>query len=143
MLSSKIINIWKRSSNAEGNPLHVCFSREKYSNVEEIKVLEDGLVDSFDWHRDKQVKSREAAGKCPNDRAILIQNKENLKILKEKFPDVNTFDLDSPFGENIDLEGSFTPNNLCIGDILEIIRDNSVVCVLQVTSPRWPCYKIG
>lgn len=39
------------------------------------------------------------------------------------------------------------PTKACVGDILEVIRDNGdtndVVAVLQISSPRWPCYKVN
>jgi len=51
--------------------------------------------------------------------------------------------MDTPFGENIDVDGEkFTAELLCVGDILEVMRDDKVVCIFQITSPRWPCFKI-
>ncbi|NQV05532.1 MOSC domain-containing protein [bacterium] len=51
------------------------------------------------------------------------------------------FDLDLPttgaFGENLTVEG-LTEFEVCIGDVFEIGE-----ALLQVTSPRSPCYKIG
>jgi len=110
--------------------------------LEVTNVFKDGLENSFDWHRDKQVKERKQAGDYPNDRAILIQTRENLENLKKIFPKLESFDKDSCFGENFTVEGCLEPTKLCVGDILYIKRNDKLVCTLQITSPRWPCYKI-
>lgn len=137
---STIKLLWKRREDAEGNPFHKCFERDPLEG--EIKILIDGLQGSFDWHRDKQVTARKQAGEHPNDRAILIQSRENIEILRKKFPNIGTLEKDSSFGENFYIEGSLLPSNLCIGDIIEIQRGSKCVAVLQITCPRWPCFKI-
>jgi hypothetical protein len=78
--------IWKRSQFAEGNPLHKSFTREP---LEENELIIQGLKDSSDWHRDKQVQERKQTGDSPWDRAILIQTEEHIKTLKNAFPETN------------------------------------------------------
>ena len=143
-MESVVQSIWKRSKFAEGNPMHVSFTRIsiKEEGMDTVQVLHDGIVESFDWHRDKQVTARKGAGDSPEDRALLIQTKENLKRLKEIFPEVATFEINSSFGENLLIEGNLGPKTLCVGDVLHFKRRNEIVCAIKITSPRWPCYKI-
>ncbi len=46
------------------------------------------------------------------------------------------------FGENFLLDGNMSSLTLCVGDELSFLHDDQPVAVLQITSPRWPCYKI-
>jgi hypothetical protein len=48
MSEGVVKKIWKRSSFAEGNPLHKSFSREP---LEENDIIIQGLKDSSDWQR--------------------------------------------------------------------------------------------
>jgi len=139
---SKVVSVWRRSSEAEGNPLHVPFTRLPCTEPGAITLLTDGLVDSVDWHRDKKV-SGEGAGKFPGDRALLIQTSEHLRALQEQFIMLDSFSP-SNFGENLFVEGEFTCSALCVGDVIEVVRgdDCEVVAVVQITSPRYPCNRI-
>lgn len=139
-------NIWRRGADAEGNPLHMSFSREPYPEGVAAVLLKDGLEDSYDWHKDKQVKERKQAGETPEERALLIQADVNIKRLKEHFGDsVKTLDVNASFGENISVAGGslFDPNIMCVGDVIHIQRGPQTVGVVQVSSPRWPCYKVN
>ncbi len=142
---AKVQKVFRRSHEAEGNPLHKSFARTPLE--EEISVEVFGLAGSFDWHRDKQVRERNGAGQHPNDRAILFQTTSNLKRLQSLFPNVPTLFEDNSFGENVlvhDENDEMSADNLCVGDILEVRRTEETreCLVLQITSPRWPCYKV-
>lgn len=147
-----IVQIWRRSGEAEGNPLHKSFTRIA-TPAGEVKLDDLGLEDSHDWHRDKQVRERGEI-KDPGERALLFQSRANIEALKKLFPQATSLARDSAFGENIVLDGDeFIPTKLCVGDVLHVLRkrrssgsssdDNEeVVAILAITSPRWPCYKI-
>ncbi len=45
------------------------------------------------------------------------------------------------FGENVLLD-RWLPGELCVGDVLSVLREGAEVCACQITSPRWPCYKV-
>ena len=160
-----ITSLWKRSADAEGNPMHKAQTRKKiefcHQPVQVIPI--EGITISSDWHRDKQVQERNWVPD-PENRAILIQTYDNKCILQSKFPIFKDNEsYANMFGENMVIKRVYNNDNedqdqkqeakvvtepisacniFCIGDILEISRDGIVVCKLQIASPRWPCYKI-
>jgi MOSC domain-containing protein YiiM len=135
-----IRSVYMRSGDAEGNPMHKSFSR---APADKQPLGVEGIVASFDWHRDRQVTERQGAGRHPHDRALLIQTVANLELLARRFPSLESLREPSSFGENLLLEGaSFSPSQLCVGDVLSVSENGIVVAVLQITSPRWPCYKV-
>jgi hypothetical protein len=142
-LSSRIEGVFLRSPEAEGNPLHKSFSRID-GGSQRVALLTDGLAASADWHRDRQVKERRGAGAAPNDRALLLQCVEHVERLCELVPEAaTTLKHPASFGENVRLRGALRADTLCVGDVLEVrAPSDSIVGLLQVTSPRWPCYKV-
>lgn len=134
-----VLKLFCRSADAEGNPLHKSFTRNVLPGP--VDVSEAGIAISSDWHRDKQVTERQGAGAHPNDRALLLQTRRNLEQLSELFPSAGTLNEDASFGENVLLDGGDVAQ-LCAGDELGVMRGDKCVCVLQITSPRWPCYKV-
>jgi len=110
-----------------------------------VNLLVDfGLEGSCDWSSDKQVRARKTVTD-PGDRAILLQSEENVEWLANKFPSCRERLKERSFGENVRVTGdNFQPHLMCVGDIYKIVRkDTQEVCGrLQVTSPRWPCYKM-
>eukprot|EP01084_Bolivina_argentea_P076731 139095_1 len=147
-----VTSLWKRSDLAEGNPTHKPQTRilipKKQQPVNIIPI--EGMVISSDWHRDIQVKKRNWVPD-PENRAILLQTEENGQILQSLFTDLSIFNNlknVNLFGENVVIKRidknnlESTCNIFCIGDILEIQRNNKIVCELQIASCRWPCYKL-
>ena len=148
-----VTSLWKRSDLAEGNPMHKPQTRiEIKSDEEPVNIIPiEGFVISSDWHRDKQIKERNWIID-PQNRAILIQTQENQNILKKIFTNLQKKCYKNMFGENIVIKRidnslsikkiESTDNIFCIGDILQIKRNSKIVCELQISSPRWPCYKL-
>eukprot|EP01083_Nonionella_stella_P269512 911990_1 len=148
-----VTSLWKRSESAEGNPTHKPQTRiqieAKHQPVEIVPL--EGITMSSDWHRDLQVKQRNWVPD-PGNRAILLQTKENVEILRSTFPNVSIFsdftNNSNVFGENVMMKRfdsdaiESTCSIFCIGDVLEIQRNGYVVGELSIASPRWPCYKI-
>jgi MOSC domain-containing protein YiiM len=89
------------------------------------------------------VTERKGAGKNPHDRALLFQTDTSLALLAQCVPTEVRATLLEPasFGENI-LLSELSPAQLCVGDILTVTREGATVLICQVTSPRWPCYKV-
>lgn len=130
-----LLGVYRRSSEAEGNPLHRSYTRERETKSCAVRV--DGLSGSFDWHRDKQVKERGEVTHA-EDRAILCQFEENVDELKRRFPAaVASLAEESCFGENLRVVGVGCWETICVGDRFAV-RD----VVLEVSAPRWPCYKV-
>jgi len=145
-MTAEVVKLWGRSADAEGNPLHAPFSRVPLHGV--VPLTPEGFVGSRDWHRDRQVRERDGAGPNPNDRALLLQTRGNLRHLQEHFPQLAAkFDdkeaSDAIFGENVLLDGEgFDSDGLCVGDVLRFQRGDTTVARICITAPRWPCYKI-
>ena len=119
-----------------------------------------GVVESFDWHKDRQVVERGAIPD-PEGRAILLNSVENREELKSKLKiapvslnDANmagqrisvvirfsACERGNITGENVVLRGGVTSDLLCVGDSLSLKRGEQVVARLRVASPRWPCNK--
>lgn len=138
----KVVSVFKRSAEAEGNPFHKSFTRIPF-NEKEVCVEKQGLEGSHDWCRDKQVRERESVVD-PDSRAILVQTEENVCHLAENFPELESLRERERalFGQNVTLKGCCSPDDICVGDLIEVRRNGGEVCRLKVSSPRWPCYKI-
>lgn len=69
------------------------------------------------------------------DKACYLYSKDHYDFWKEQYPDL---DLEwGMFGENLTVEG-LDESNILIGDIFEIGD-----AVVQVSQPRYPCFKLG
>ena len=136
-----IVGIFLRNA---GNYNLPSFKRKKVEGNSTTKLLNNGLEGSLEYHRLPRVKQsnvfQKGGRRDPLDRAVLIQSVENYNILQAKFPNINHFESPN-FGENILIDG-FDIFNICIGDRFEVVRKNNVVAILEVSSPRRPCYKV-
>ena len=83
-----------------------------------------------------------------SERAVSVQTRSNNAILQEymrsrSFKAPIALPLrDGQMGEELLLGDEVSASNLCIGDIIEILRDGLVVLRLVITSPRRPCSKV-
>ena len=104
---------------------------------DKIFCSKNGFENSYEWH-----KSTEAINEYKNivnERAILIQSLENYNELSKKMP--KYLDKSIPtFGENIIVNG-LQNSEICIGDIFKVKGQHSNL-LIEVSSPRKPCYKI-
>lgn len=141
MAEGEIAGIFFRDA---GNYNLPSLSRKRVANNVTTIVSKNGLEGSLEYHRLPRVKKSNVFPKGgkrdPFDRAILVQSVENYNILQSEFPDIKHFDAPN-FGENLLITG-FNIFDVCIGDRFEIIRNESVVCVIEAASPRRPCHKI-
>ena len=107
------------------------------TRIEHAFCKKDGFLNSNEWHR-----SNEAIDEYDSiieERAILLQSLENYEKLHKEMKNNTIKDIPS-FGENIVVSG-LDSDNICIGDKFKIKGDHSNL-IIQVSSPRKPCYKI-
>lgn len=69
------------------------------------------------------------------DKAVLVYPEESYSFWKTEFPSIQW--QPGCFGENLTLTGLSEPN-VCIGDVFTLGK-----CVLQVSQPRQPCWKLS
>lgn len=69
------------------------------------------------------------------DKAVLVYPQENYSFWDKEFPGVLW--RSGCFGENLTLAG-LTEHDVCIGDVFRLGQ-----CVLQVSQPRQPCWKLS
>ena len=110
------------------------FLREECSSIFCTKA---GFNNSFEWHTEKE--AIEEYGDIITERAVLIQSKDNYNQLAKDMPKYFTTNTPS-FGENIIVKG-LKNSEICVGDLFKIEGDHSTL-LLEVSSPRKPCYKI-
>lgn len=69
------------------------------------------------------------------DKAVLAYPARNYEAWRNEFPSINW--QPGSFGENLTLAG-VTENDVCIGDVFGLGN-----CLLQVSQPRQPCWKLS
>jgi MOSC domain-containing protein YiiM len=82
---------------------------------------------------------------CSDERALLVQSKEHVQALSRHYSYSHTGAgiKGGLYGENLFVEGIHA-DNVCIGDVFEVFSQGTKTgAVLQVSSPRKPCCKIG
>ena len=107
------------------------------AQIEHTFCKQDGFMNSNEWH-----KSNEAIAEYDSiveERAILLQSLENYEKLHKEMKNNTIQDIPS-FGENLVVSG-VDSDNICIGDKFKIKGEHSDL-IIQVSSPRKPCYKI-
>ena len=107
------------------------------AQIEHTFCKKDGFMNSNEWH-----KSNEAIDEYDSiveERAILLQSLENYEKLHKEMKNNTIQDIPS-FGENLVVSG-VDSDNICIGDKFKIKGEHSDL-IIQVSSPRKPCYKI-
>ena len=97
----------------------------------------NGFLNSNEWH--KSVEAIKEYKSIVQERAILLQSIENYVELHKEMQNNIIHDIPS-FGENIVVSG-LDSNNICIGDKFKI-KGNHSNLIIQVSSPRKPCYKV-
>jgi len=105
--------------------------------VDQIYCNKNGFLNSNEWHR--STEAIDEYGIIVEERAILLQSLENYEKLHKEMKNNTIKDIPS-FGENIVVSG-LDSNNICIGDKFKIKGSHSNL-IIQVSSPRKPCYKI-
>ncbi|MFG0287996.1 MAG: MOSC domain-containing protein [Rhodopirellula sp. JB044] len=69
------------------------------------------------------------------DKAVLVFPHDHYSIWADEFPQIDW--QDGAFGENLTLAG-VNGADVCVGDIFEL-----GTCVLQISQPRQPCWKLS
>ena len=105
--------------------------------IDQTFCKKDGFLSSNEWHRSTEAIDEYES--IVEERAILLQSLENYEKLHKEMQNNTIKDIPS-FGENIVVSG-LDSNNICIGDKFKIKGDHSNL-IIQVSSPRKPCYKI-
>ena len=107
------------------------------TRIEHVFCEKHGFLNSKEWHRSNE--AIDEYDSIVEERAILLQSLENYEKLHKEMKNNTIQDIPS-FGENIVVSG-LDSDNICIGDKFKIKGDHSNL-IIQVTSPRKPCYKI-
>lgn len=116
-----------------GKPVKAEFNgRDISTGIFKNKVDGPIKVSSFNVEGDKQADLTVHGGV---DKAVYAYPAEHYDFWKKERPDLQF--QPGLFGENLSTTG-LDETRVCIGDVFEI---GSIV--LQVTSPRMPCYKLG
>ena len=107
------------------------------TQIEHTFCKKDGFLNSNEWHRSNE--AIDEYDSIVEERAILLQSLENYEKLHKEMKNNTIKDIPS-FGENIVVSG-LDSDNICIGDKFKIKGEHSNL-IIQVSSPRKPCYKI-
>ena len=137
-LKTKPLRLFTNSHNDNSTNNNVKNNEEDgYDIARFVKI--QGLVDSTFWH----ISINSKAGLF-EDRAILFQAIEHYDAIAKESRFSSCFNdyLNSPyFGEQVIVKG-LDSSQLAVGDVFEV-EDNLSSLVVEITSPRKPCYFVN
>ncbi|WP_158527364.1 MOSC domain-containing protein [Pelagibaculum spongiae] len=111
---------------------------QKLFEIDSLTAIDKQTVSQVEVHAlglvgDQQAESFHGG----TERALLQFDCDHYAILKQQFPESETYFKNGGFGENLVAQG-FNEHNICIGDQISI---GSVI--LEVSQPRQPCFKLN